>query len=74
MNMSSCFEIGGLLIELPLLGTFGVVVDLGLLDLLGLEGCDHVEGVFEVCHLADCVLEALDLDQLLHPSRPLVLK
>lgn len=59
-----------LLVKLPLFGALGMVVDLRLLDLLGLEGSDHVEGVFEVGHLADRVLEAGDVDQLLHPGGP----
>lgn len=51
-----------LLIEFPLFGALGVVVDLRLLDVLGLEGGDHVECIFQVGHLADRVLEARDLD------------
>jgi hypothetical protein len=39
-----------------------VVVYLGFFDVLQLEGGDHVECVLQEGHLADCVLESLDLD------------
>lgn len=59
-----------LFVEFPLFSAFGVVVDLRLLNVLGLEGCDHMECIFQIGHLADRVFEACDLDQLLHPCRP----
>lgn len=68
VGMRSVFEVG-LLAELPLLGALGVVVDLGLLYALGLEGSDHLEGLLQVGHLTDSVLEPANLNQLLHPGR-----
>jgi hypothetical protein len=46
-----------------------MVVDLGLLNALGLEGADYLKGLIQVAHLADRVLESLDLNELLHPDR-----
>lgn len=70
--IQSVFEVG-LLTKFPLLGTFGMVVDLGLFDALRLESSDHLKSLFQVGNFANRVLEPANLNEILHPSR-LVLK